>query len=181
MIDAERRRVLEIRRSGTVPSEVVADVLAMLDVEESMLDSARAARADIGQHTHSVRRSGETCEDLERHPAIETAPGPVCARCLEDGTDWVAMRQCLALRARRVLRLLARAPRHRALPRRPAPGHAVRGARRGLALVLRAPHHRLSGLPAQERSASSMVRAGRPVTRSTSGLTRAQDPSAIAV
>ena len=40
------QRVLEIRGTGTVAHEVVDEVLAMLDVEESMLDySARGARA----------------------------------------------------------------------------------------------------------------------------------------
>ena len=38
MIQAERERVLEIRDAGSVASEVVEDVLAMLDIEESMLD-----------------------------------------------------------------------------------------------------------------------------------------------
>ena len=42
MIDAERRRVLEIRSTGTVAHEVVDEVLAMLDVEESMLDHSEA-------------------------------------------------------------------------------------------------------------------------------------------
>ena len=35
MIEAERERVLEIRSAGTVASDVVAEVLAMLDIEES--------------------------------------------------------------------------------------------------------------------------------------------------
>ena len=47
MIEAERGRVLEIRSGGTVPSEVVSDVLAMLDVEESMLDRATEEREDL--------------------------------------------------------------------------------------------------------------------------------------
>lgn len=46
MIDAERQRVLEIRSSGRVASEVVRDVLAMLDVEESMLEIASGEREE---------------------------------------------------------------------------------------------------------------------------------------
>ena len=38
MIDAERGRVLTARNTGTVPHEVVVQVLAILDVEESILD-----------------------------------------------------------------------------------------------------------------------------------------------
>jgi Na+/H+ antiporter len=94
MIEAERRRVLEIRSSGTVASEVVADVLAMLDVEESMLDNATQQRQDL--RTVSVRRlTGEQCDHLRSTPVVETVADPACRRCLEDGTRWVALRQCL--------------------------------------------------------------------------------------
>ena len=44
MLEAERTRVLEIRDAGQVASEVVSEVLAMLDVEESMIDVAQASR-----------------------------------------------------------------------------------------------------------------------------------------
>jgi CPA1 family monovalent cation:H+ antiporter len=95
MIDAERKRVLEIRRSGTVASEVVSDVLAMLDVEESMLEVASQEREDLKQVNRVRRPQGEVCEELERYSPVETAEDPVCAQCLEDGTHWVALRQCL--------------------------------------------------------------------------------------
>jgi Na+/H+ antiporter len=94
MLAAERARVLEIRDAGSVPSEVVEDVLALLDVEESMLDVAAEERKEV-QESVSVRRTGASCVDLEAFPATETAPGPVCRRCLEDGEHWVALRQCL--------------------------------------------------------------------------------------
>ncbi|WP_134740146.1 Na+/H+ antiporter [Nocardioides sp. 503] len=95
MIEAERRRILEIRSSGTVASEVVADVLAMLDVEESMLDNATQQRQEIRAVTGRRRRTGEQCDHLRSAPVVETAADPVCRRCLEDGTRWVALRQCL--------------------------------------------------------------------------------------
>ncbi len=94
MIQAERERVLEIRDAGSVPSEVVEDVLAMLDIEESMLDRAAEDRRDV-QNAMSVRRTGDSCEDLVQYPAVETAAGPVCQPCLDDGIAWVALRQCL--------------------------------------------------------------------------------------
>ena len=71
MIEAERERVLEIRSQGTTPSVVVAEVLAMLDVEESMLDRATQDRAEL--RTSSVRRPGEECEHLEGHPVVDQA------------------------------------------------------------------------------------------------------------
>jgi Na+/H+ antiporter len=94
MIAAERQRVLDIRRSGTVASEVVSDVLAMLDVEESMLDISRDTREEI-RLTAAQRRTGHSCEDLDSYPAIETVAEPECGDCLREGTTWVALRQCL--------------------------------------------------------------------------------------
>jgi monovalent cation/hydrogen antiporter len=94
MIDAERSRVLEIRRSGTVASEVISEVLSMLDVEESMLDISQQSREEL-RATVSVRRTGASCEHLDTTPAIETVPEPECGDCLREGTTWVALRQCL--------------------------------------------------------------------------------------
>jgi CPA1 family monovalent cation:H+ antiporter len=94
LLEAERERVLEIRSAGTVPSEVVADVLALLDVEESMLDIATDERRDL-RETLSARATGDACIDLESHPAVETDPAPVCQACLDEGLEWVALRQCL--------------------------------------------------------------------------------------
>jgi CPA1 family monovalent cation:H+ antiporter len=94
MIAAERRRVLDIRRSGTVASEVIRDVLAMLDVEESMLDISQASRQEF-RDTSAQRRTGDTCEDLAAFPAIDTVADPECGDCLREGTVWVALRQCL--------------------------------------------------------------------------------------
>jgi CPA1 family monovalent cation:H+ antiporter len=95
MIAAERARVLDIRRSGQVASEVISQVLAMLDVEESMLDITRDEREELRQ-VAPQRHTGESCEDLDAYPAIETVEGPECGDCLREGTAWVALRQCLA-------------------------------------------------------------------------------------
>jgi CPA1 family monovalent cation:H+ antiporter len=96
MIDAERARVLEIRRSGTVSSDVVADVLARLDVEESMLEVAGAEREEIAQVNRERRPGGDTCPDLARYPASPTPEGDLaCEDCLVEGTRWVALRRCL--------------------------------------------------------------------------------------
>lgn len=93
MLDAERARVLEIRSSGTVASEVIADVLATLDVEESMLDAARPAAR--GGNATGLRRTGLGCAHLDARPATAAPPEPVCQECLEEGVRWVALRQCL--------------------------------------------------------------------------------------
>jgi monovalent cation/hydrogen antiporter len=94
MIAAERARVLEIRRSGQVASEVISQVLGMLDVEESMLDISRDEREQLRQ-TAAQRHTGESCDDLDAYPAVVTPEDPECGDCLREGTAWVALRQCL--------------------------------------------------------------------------------------
>ncbi|WP_232679641.1 Na+/H+ antiporter [Nocardioides sp. R-C-SC26] len=96
MIEAERERVLQIRSSGTTPADVVADVLALLDVEESMLDVATEERAEV-RSTARTRRPMDECDHLLSHPVDPDAADGAdsCARCLADGTRWVALRRCL--------------------------------------------------------------------------------------
>ncbi len=94
MIGVERAQVLVVRSKGHLPSEVVRQVLGMLDIEESMLDAGVEARASVRRGTLAFT-SGRQCDDLEAFPAIETAADPACAACLADGTRWVSLRQCL--------------------------------------------------------------------------------------
>ncbi len=95
MIAAERARVLEIRSEGRVASDVVAEVLAMLDVEESMLDIATASRHEVRTAIGESGQRSVECAELEQYAAVETEPDPVCQECLDEGHRWVAMRQCL--------------------------------------------------------------------------------------
>lgn len=94
MIQAERAKVLLVRSKGHVPSEVVTQVLGMLDIEESMLDAGVEARAGVRNGSLAFT-SGRTCDDLETHPAVDTVADAACATCLADGTRWVSLRQCL--------------------------------------------------------------------------------------
>jgi len=93
MIEVERERVLQIRSDGSVPSEIVAEVLAMLDLEESMLDRITAQSIQVRIATEG-RHAGEVCADLLAHPAVETT-GTYCPDCLQEGLVWVSLRQCL--------------------------------------------------------------------------------------
>ncbi|CUR58604.1 Sodium/proton antiporter, CPA1 family [metagenome] len=93
MIDAERAKVLLVRSKGKLPSEVVSQVLGMLDIEESMLDAGNDARESVRTGT-LVFSAGRQCEDLDSHPAVDTERGG-CAACLADGIRWVSLRQCL--------------------------------------------------------------------------------------
>ncbi len=109
MIKAERTRVLEIRGQGRVPSDVVKDVLAMLDLEESMIDAANHERSSLTNAL--VATSTDSCAELDAFPALvesdesDEAAGPhglapspeppVCAACVAAGTTPVALRRCL--------------------------------------------------------------------------------------
>jgi Na+/H+ antiporter len=95
MLEAERRRILEIRQSGTIASEVIADVLSMLDVEESMLDNAEQERDEAQDYAKRRWTLGDTCDDLDRYPRIDAPPATYCQACLDEGTRWVALRRCL--------------------------------------------------------------------------------------
>ncbi len=97
MIDAERRRVLEIRSTGTVAHEVLDEVLGMLDVEESMLDFAEGERqGDREGHAVGATHAGG-CVHL-REASDEIAPDTPgeCGDCLREGTSWVHLRVCLS-------------------------------------------------------------------------------------
>ncbi len=76
MLAAERARILEIRKSGNVAAEVVGEVLAMLDLEESMLEAANQEREELAAPGSSPRRTGDDCEHLASYPAVETTAGP---------------------------------------------------------------------------------------------------------
>ena len=67
----------------------------MLDVEESMIDIAAQSREELKVATTQDRRTGDQCEHLESYPPVETSDVGSCAACLEEGTQWVALRQCL--------------------------------------------------------------------------------------
>ncbi len=104
MLDVERSRVLEIRSTGRVPHEVVAEVLGALDLEESMLDvrSERDARvrAAAGRETVVTGVTGtnvDACEHLHQAP-VDPRPDPAteCEDCVAEGLSvWVHLRKCL--------------------------------------------------------------------------------------
>jgi hypothetical protein len=95
MIDAERGRVLEIRDTGNVASEVVNEVLGMLDVEESMLEYSEDERQRVRATGVPHALEGD-CEHLRavRPPVEPDTPGE-CGDCLQQGTAWVHLRMCV--------------------------------------------------------------------------------------
>jgi len=100
MLRVEREKVLHVRGTGALPSDVVSEVLASLDVEESMLDIRNARRAEIKEADRVRGHVGTIalCEHLEEAPAdVETRVSDVCEQCVEEGlSTWVHLRKCLA-------------------------------------------------------------------------------------
>jgi monovalent cation/hydrogen antiporter len=104
MLDAERVRVLELRKRGRTPHEVVEDVLRMLDVEESVLDARVEQRRVLTQSLQDRKvptpvgggRAVDACEHLAAADEL-TGPTPrECRDCLDEGLQWVHLRQCTA-------------------------------------------------------------------------------------
>jgi CPA1 family monovalent cation:H+ antiporter len=99
MLDAERGKVLHVRNTGTIPHEVVEDVLAALDVEESMLDvrNERLAELENAKTVSGVAGTISACEHLEAAPRdVDSDVEGECEDCVRDGfTAWVHLRKCL--------------------------------------------------------------------------------------
>jgi monovalent cation/hydrogen antiporter len=99
MLEAERDKVLHVRGTGAIPSEVVEDVLIALDVEESMLDirAQRLEQLDGAEAVSGVAGTIAACDHLLAAPrdAASDVEG-VCEDCVRDGfTNWVHLRKCL--------------------------------------------------------------------------------------
>ena len=127
LLESERTKVLKIRDSGQVASEVVADVLALLDVEESMLDIATEERRELQEYSR-VRMTGRTCDDLEPVPGHRDRGRPDLPALPRRRARVGGAAPVPRVRERRLLRLLGRPARHQALPGHHAPGHGDRGA-----------------------------------------------------
>lgn len=111
MLEAERTKVLELRRGGDFAHEVLTEVLERLDIEESMLDAA-LDEVDSGSAGggEGIAQPGGSCVHLEHteapvppaeptEPTDPTVPGePFCAECVREGTAPVHLRMCLTCR-----------------------------------------------------------------------------------
>ena len=97
MLDAERAKVLELRRGGAYAHEVLSEVLDRLDVEESMLDiSLEELDTPAEGGGEGIARPGGVCGHLESAPDPDVPREPFCADCRREGTTPVHLRMCLA-------------------------------------------------------------------------------------
>jgi CPA1 family monovalent cation:H+ antiporter len=95
MLHAERTELLRVRDSGVLDHEVLQVVMAMLDLEESMIDRLDDVDETIRQELTLVPGSGE-CVHLRDAPrtARPDTPGQ-CQQCVDEGIQWVHLRMCL--------------------------------------------------------------------------------------
>ncbi len=93
MLEAERAKVLELRRGGDYPHEVLSDVLERLDVEESMLDTFDYETDPPGGA--GTDRPAGACTHLETSTDRDVPDGAVCTDCIREGTLSVHLRMCL--------------------------------------------------------------------------------------
>ncbi len=97
-LQAERDEVLKIRSSGTIDHDVLEQVLAALDIEEStlMLASRRADQLTEDDDVATPEAAAGSCIHLDQAPA-EIAPlrSVICEDCVREGTRTVHLRICL--------------------------------------------------------------------------------------
>ncbi|PTT62876.1 Na+/H+ antiporter [Arthrobacter sp. HMWF013] len=96
MLDAERAKVLELRRGGEFAQEVLSEVLDRLDIEESMLDLALDELDTSGEGGgEGIATPGGVCAHLESARSREVPLDAYCEDCLREGTTPVHLRMCL--------------------------------------------------------------------------------------
>lgn len=96
MLEAEREAVIEVRDTGTVPHEVLSQVLAALDVEESIIEMSDRFGTEDRDEDLVARASAAACDHLADAPTDATPSTPDgCEECLGEGAAWVHLRLCL--------------------------------------------------------------------------------------
>ncbi|MBA8793264.1 CPA1 family monovalent cation:H+ antiporter [Friedmanniella endophytica] len=97
-LEAERGEVLRIRSAGTIESDVIAQVLASLDQEESMLMAFNREADGVRDTELAVRTpagADGSCEHLDEAPTVVRPLSRDCEDCIREGTRPVHLRLCL--------------------------------------------------------------------------------------
>jgi Na+/H+ antiporter len=96
MLQAERAEVLRVRGEGAMDQAVLQSVMAILDLEESMIDRLSAEEPDAPPGKLVANVAGEGCTHLQASPTTcrPDTPGS-CSDCITEGLTWVHLRMCL--------------------------------------------------------------------------------------
>lgn len=98
MLTTERTKVLKLRNKGVIDHEVIEDIMAGLDIEESMIARAESRQNLVSDHvllTPEERQFG--CEHLAQAPfAVDPQTTDICPDCVREGLQWVHLRLCLS-------------------------------------------------------------------------------------
>ena len=99
MLEAERSKLLKIRDTGNVSSEVLDEALGDADLEESMLTTLHQRQIAAHGVLRTPERNRGDCEhlrDADDGRSVVPLTPEGCAECLAHGkTNWVALRRCL--------------------------------------------------------------------------------------
>jgi Na+/H+ antiporter len=96
MLHAERSELLRVRDTGVLDHEVLQIVMAMLDLEESMIDRVEEAADSIREEELTLVPGSAECDHLHDAPRTQRPDTPgVCQECIDEGTHWVHLRMCL--------------------------------------------------------------------------------------
>ena len=96
MLASERDVVLQARDSGKTDDEILRDVLAMLDSEESLLDRLVDKSVEVDRELTAKSDREDHCAHLAEAPiSVRPRTPEGCERCLAEGTRWVHLRMCL--------------------------------------------------------------------------------------
>jgi len=96
MLASERDVVLQARDAGRTDDEILRDVLAMLDSEESLLDRLVDKNVEVDRELAAKSEREDHCAHLTDAPiAVRPRTPEGCERCLAEGTRWVHLRLCL--------------------------------------------------------------------------------------
>lgn len=96
MLAAEREWIIGSRRRGDYDEEVLQRALAVMDLEESMLDGTGDATERPQEAKAQQQAADGACEHLRGAPRVATPRTPDgCEECLRDGSRWVHLRLCL--------------------------------------------------------------------------------------
>jgi CPA1 family monovalent cation:H+ antiporter len=98
MLQAERAELLKVRDSGVLDHEVLQSVMAVLDLEESLIDRFEEAEDDLRPDEPLKPLAGvDECEHLNVAPRTVRPDTPGrCQDCLDEGLNWVHLRMCLS-------------------------------------------------------------------------------------